>query len=43
MKSDRRLKVAYVGVAFGTYYADEHNQYGRAIGGLPWIHRWVVG
>ena len=34
MKSDRRLKVAYVGVAFGTYYADEHNQYGRAIGGL---------
>ena len=34
MKSDRRLKVAYVGVAFGTYYADEHNQYGRAIGGI---------
>lgn len=34
MKSDRRLKIGYVGVAFGTYYADEHNQYGRAIGGL---------
>ena len=31
---DRRLRIGYVGVAFGTYYADEHNQYGRAIGGL---------
>ena len=30
----RRLRVGYIGVAFGTYYADEHNQYGRAIGGL---------
>ncbi|MCY4371669.1 MAG: hypothetical protein OXF41_20150 [bacterium] len=31
---DRRLKVGYVGVAFGSYYADEHDQYGRAIDGL---------
>lgn len=31
---DRRLRVGYVGVAFGSYYADEHDQYGRAIGGL---------
>ncbi len=34
MEADRRLKIGYVGVAFGTYYADEHDQYGRAIGGL---------
>ncbi len=34
MSGDRRLKIGYVGVAFGSYYADEHNQYGRAIGGL---------
>ncbi len=32
--NERRLKVGYVGVAFGSYYADEHDQYGRAIGGL---------
>ena len=31
---DRRLRVGYVGAAFGTYYADEHDQYGRAVGGL---------
>lgn len=30
----RRLRVGYVGVAFGSYYADEHDQYGRAIRGL---------
>lgn len=34
MKRDQRVKIGYVGVAFGTYYADEHDQYGRAIGGL---------
>ncbi len=34
MRSDRRLKIGYVGVAFGSYYADEHDQYGRAIRGL---------
>ncbi len=34
MKGDRRLRIGYVGVAFGTYYADEHDQYGRAIRGL---------
>lgn len=34
MRSERRLKIGYVGVAFETYYADEHDQYGRAIGGL---------
>ena len=31
---DRRVRIGYVGVAFASYYADEHNQYGRAIGGL---------
>ncbi len=34
MKVPPRLKVGYVGVAFGSYYADEHDQYGRAIRGL---------
>lgn len=29
-----KLKLAYVGVAFPSYYADELNQYGRAIEGL---------
>ena len=29
-----RLRVGYVGVAYATYFADEHNQYGRAIAGL---------
>ncbi|MBV7333166.1 hypothetical protein KFU94_34025 [Chloroflexi bacterium TSY] len=29
-----KLKVGYVGVAYTTYYADEHNQYSRAIAGL---------
>ena len=30
----QRLRIGYVGVAFTTYYADEHNQFGRAIDGL---------
>jgi len=34
VNSGRRVKIGYVGVAFGSYYADEHNQYGRAIRGL---------
>ena len=34
MNSGRRVKIGYVGVAFGSYYADEHDQYGRAIRGL---------
>ena len=34
MTNKRRVKIGYVGVAFGTYYADEHDQYGRAIRGL---------
>ncbi|MXZ67900.1 MAG: hypothetical protein F4Z17_02640, partial [Acidimicrobiia bacterium] len=29
-----RLRVGYVGVAFESYYADEHDQYRRAISGL---------
>ncbi|MDE0642882.1 MAG: hypothetical protein OXH95_01890 [bacterium] len=29
-----RLRVGYVGVAFESYYADEHDQYRRAINGL---------
>ncbi len=32
--NSRPLRVGYVGVAFESYYADEHDQYGRAIGGL---------
>ncbi|MEM7797705.1 MAG: hypothetical protein AAF633_00830 [Chloroflexota bacterium] len=28
------MKVGYVGVAYTTYFAEEHNQYGRAIAGL---------
>ena len=28
------LRVGYVGVAYDTYYADEHDQYARAIAGL---------
>ena len=34
MNSGRRVKIGYVGVAFGSYYADEHDQYGRAIRGM---------
>ncbi|VAW04925.1 hypothetical protein MNBD_ACTINO02-2011 [hydrothermal vent metagenome] len=30
----QRLKVGYVGVAFTSYFAEEYNQYGRAIDGL---------
>lgn len=29
-----RLRIGYAGVAFPTYYADEHDQYRRAIAGL---------
>ena len=29
-----KLKVGYVGVAFGTYFAEEYDQYNRAITGL---------
>ena len=32
--SGERLRVGYVGVAFESYYADEHDQYRRAITGL---------
>ncbi|MCY3563945.1 MAG: hypothetical protein OXH26_08530, partial [bacterium] len=34
MITNRRVRVGYVGVAFGSYYADEHDQYGRAMRGL---------
>lgn len=35
MQRDRqRLKIGYVGVAFTSYFAEEHNQYNRAIEGL---------
>ena len=30
----KKLSVGYVGVAFGTYFADEHHQFQRAIEGL---------
>ncbi len=30
----QRLRVGYVGVALASYFAEEHNQYGRAIQGL---------
>ncbi len=32
--NNERLRIGYVGVAFGSYYAEEHDQYGRAIRGL---------
>jgi len=32
--SPERLRVGYIGVAYSSYFADEHDQYGRAIRGL---------
>ena len=34
-----KLKVGYVGVAYTTYFAEEHNQYNRAITGLEALSR----
>lgn len=35
----QRLRVGYVGVALASYFAEEHNQYGRAIQGLEELSR----
>ena len=35
----QRLRVGYVGVAYSSYFAEEHDQYGRALRGLEELGR----
>ena len=35
----QRLRVGYVGVAYSSYFAEEHDQYGRAVRGLEELSR----